>query len=83
MDTTTAKEVRSLLNELENLDKFIGKTKWHDKEEVRMVFSAQTHMEAEKESREPIYFSSTMIAIIRKEALYRRNDVQEQLDNIQ
>ncbi len=83
MNIEEAKEVRSLLDELENLDKFLAKTKWRDKEEVKMVFSAQTHLEAEKESREPIYFSSTMIAIIRKEALYRRNDVQEQLDNIQ
>ncbi len=82
MDTTTVKKLRSLLNELENLDKFIEKRIWLDTRGVKIVFSAETHEKAEEESKEPIYFSSSMVAIIREEAIKRRKVVQEQLDDL-
>ncbi len=72
-----AKEVRLVLNELENLDKFIAKREWCDTRGVKVVFSAETHEKAEEENKEPIYFSSSMVAIIREEAIKRRKVVQE------
>ncbi len=82
MDTTTVKKLRSLLNELENLDKFIEKREWRDTRGVKIVFSAETHEKAEEENREPIYFNSLMVAIIREEAIKRRKVIEEQLDKI-